>query len=155
MADPGFNPSADGMSFTSKAWASMPSASTSATKIFYCPDAPMGASIVLSDGISWRAISRGLYSAKVTLTAPMSGIASFTYPASFTILPNLHVTVSDIAGSGRLTYFVNAESVSGCDIKVLRGSALPGLLGSLVGFDPFGGGSTTGVIVHLTASPLS
>jgi hypothetical protein len=116
---------------------------------FYCPDTD---TLVISNGTRWRPFARSIYVGRQTCTS--TGIVNFVYDVPFvTMMPCLSVTLSDIGGTGRLSYAVTAESLTGCTVQVKRGSTLPGIALSLLGFDPFASGIVTGVVVNLTALP--
>jgi hypothetical protein len=143
-----------GMKFPETQWARLPDPGDWAGMSFYCKDAPGGSSLVVSDGKKWRVFARNIFTGRKALTVGMGGLATFSFgEVQFDELPTLIVTLSDPTKTGRLSTFVEVESKTGCSIRVTRGSTLPGLTTSLVGFDPFAGAQTNGVIVNLLAVP--
>lgn len=147
-----------GLNFPPAKWAALPDPSPYRGMAFYCMDTPEGPSLVVSDGAKWRIFARNIFRARMTLTAAMAGLATFTYdPIVFTSMPVVQVTLSDTAANaeGKLSYYVRQESMTGCSIRVERGTLLPTLLTALTGFNAFTGGSVAGVTVNITVTPTS
>ena len=149
---PAIMASQNGLKFPLTLWARLPEPADYGGMAFYVPDTPVGPSLVVSDGNMWRIFARNIFTKRITLTAAMAGVAKFDYGSvKYSTPPTTVVTLSDPTKGGRLSCYTQNESITGCEVRVQRGSVLPNLTTGLFGFDPFTGGQTTGVIVNLFA----
>lgn len=156
MVAQGFIPD-NGIGFKSLSWAAIQALDVAQNVglAFYCPDAPRGASCVVSDGIRWRPFAIGLYREAYTLQAADNGIHNFTYNQGWVNAPAPGIILVDSAGgAGRLSYNISNATNNGCTVTVSRGVTLPNtltLLTQLIGFNTWAGGSVTGVTIFLIA----
>lgn len=148
----GFSPATMAMTLPTVAFASLPAAADYPNSVVSCPDAPGGASLMLSDGTYWRAFARGQQSKRVLTNA--SGVATWQfatpYPAG--AIPICTWMVENTAAQP-MSVDITAISNTAMTIKLKQARTLPAtlaLLSALISFDIFGGAGISGIPVHLT-----
>ncbi len=150
---PGYAPSAQALTLMRTNYADLPAANTTEGMVYFCPDAPGGMSMVVSDGVYYRPFARGNQAEVATLDA--SGNATWTFSPPFSAVPIVAYMVENPASAQPVTVDITAISTTSVSVHGYRAQTLPTSILSLVGlqnFNVFGGASLSGVKVHLKAS---
>ena len=152
---PAFSPATAGIAIPSTAYAGLPAAADNTGVLMFCPDAPGGGSLVVSDGSTWRAFARG-YQSKI-VTADANGAFTWTFTPAFPAgtLPVVGYMVQQASSNQPVVVEITSLDNTQVTIKARRSQTmLTTSLSALLPFDVFGA-NASGAIVHLRAGPAT
>lgn len=136
-------------------FANLPLASDCNGEIFSVPDYPMGATMLMSNGVTFSKVAIGIQS-KILIT-DASGNATWNFTDSITN-PGISLICENAQGNQPVIPSITSLSSTQLVINVKRAQVLPQNLATVLlgaAFNVFGGSSLTGIKVHAIAIPLT